>query len=138
MDDIIPRYVLENPIARDLVHLGVILVVAVIVYALARWFLVAAIRSLVKRSRITWDDALVEARVFIQLAHIAPALVVYYGIQFVPDFNAGLATLLQRVAICVMVAVTAASASSFLTAVNDVYSASPEYRHRPIKNDLSA
>ena len=136
MNDIIPTYVLEHPIARDLVHLGVILVVAVLVYALARWFLVAAIRHLVKRSRVTWDDALVEARVFIQLAHIAPALVVYYGIQFVPDFNAGLATLLQRVAICVMVAVTAASASSFLTAVNEVYSANPEYRHRPIKGYL--
>ena len=131
-----PSWVLENPIARDLVHLGIILVVAVLVYALARWLLVAAIRRLVKRSRITWDDALVEARVFIQLAHIAPALVVYYGIQFVPDFNAGLATLLQRVAICVMVAVTAASASSFLTAVNEVYSANPEYRHRPIKGYL--
>jgi len=136
MDDILPSYVLENPIARDLVHLGVILVVAVLVYALARWFLVAAIRRLVKRSRITWDDALVEARVFIQLAHIAPALVVYYGIQFVPDFHAGLATLLQRVAICVMVAVTAASAGSFLTAVNEVYSANPKYRHRPIKGYL--
>jgi miniconductance mechanosensitive channel len=136
MEDIMPSWVLENPIARDLVHLGVILVVAVVVYALARWFLVAAIRSLVKRSRVTWDDALVEARVFIQLAHIAPALVVYYGIQFVPDFNAGLATLLQRVAICVMVAVTAASASSFLTAVNEVYSANPKYRHRPIKGYL--
>jgi miniconductance mechanosensitive channel len=136
MNDIMPSYVLENPIARDLVHLGVILVVAVLVYALARWFLVAAIRRLVKRSRITWDDALVEARVFIQLVHIAPALAVYYGIQFVPDLHAGLATLLQRVAICVMVAVTAASASSFLTAVNEVYSANPKYRHRPIKGYL--
>ena len=105
MDDIMPSWVLENPIARDLMHLAVILIVAVLAYVVARWWLVAAIRRLVKRSRVTWDDALVEARIFIQLAHIAPALVVYYGVQLVPDFQAGLATLLQRVAVCVMVAV---------------------------------
>jgi miniconductance mechanosensitive channel len=136
MEDILPSWVSEHPIARDLVRLAIVLIVAVVVYVVARWWLVAGLRRLVKRSRVSWDDALVDARVFVRLAHIAPALVVYYGIQFIPDLHAGVATLLQRMAICVMVAVTAASAGSFLTAVNDVYSANPEYRHRPIKGYL--
>ena len=67
MEDIMPSWVLESPIARDLVHLAVIFVVAVLVYVVARWWLVAGIRRLVKRSRVSWDDALVDARVFVRL-----------------------------------------------------------------------
>jgi len=122
--------------AQLMLNLGVLLTASLAVYALARWVLVASIRRVVARSAITWDDALVDARVFVRLALIAPALVVYYGVGFVPDLGDEVESLLQRVAVALMVAAIAMSISSFLSAVNDIYSQNPEYRHRPIKGYL--
>ena len=67
------------------------------------------------------------------MAHVAPALVLYYGIQFVPDLADNVTLLVQRVSIALIVVVTARTISAFLTAVNLIYSRNPEYRHRPIK-----
>ena len=98
--------------------------------------LVVAIRRLAARSAVTWDDALVEHNVFLRLAHLAPALLVFYGVQFVPDLHETLSVLIQRVAIATMVLVVALSAGAFLTAINAIYSRDPENRHRPIKGYL--
>ena len=57
---------------------------AVLVYIIARWGVARAIGSLVRRSTLTWDDALTDARVFRRLAHLAPAVVIFLGISAVP------------------------------------------------------
>lgn len=126
---------LEEPFADAILVAGLLLL-AWLTFLVARWALVVGIRRWVKRSAITWDDALVDAKVFARLAHIAPAMVAYYGIQLVPTINAGLTLLIQRVAVSAMVAVTAVSFSSFLNALQDIYERNPEYRHRPIKGYL--
>jgi len=40
------------------------------------------VHKLMSRTRSTWDDRLFERRVFHQLASVAPALVVYVGIDW--------------------------------------------------------
>ena len=43
----------------------------------AKRLIVSVVKSLVSRSRTSWDDALVHRRVFSKLSHLAPALVLY-------------------------------------------------------------
>ncbi|MDP6076084.1 MAG: mechanosensitive ion channel family protein [Myxococcota bacterium] len=123
----------SQPLIADAGPLAAVIALATLAYAVARWWLVAGVRRLVRRSQAEWDDALVDANVFVRLAHIAPALVIYQGIDTIDRLPAEFVAVVQRVALAVMIAVVAATANSLLTALNEVYSRNPEYRHRPIK-----
>ena len=127
---------MEQPFAAQIAGLALLLVGAVAIYFVARWVIVAAIRRLALRSAAAWDDALVENDVFLRLAHLAPALLIFYGIQFVPDLHETLSVLIQRLTVATMVVVAALSIGAFLTAVNQIYSRNPENRQRPIKGYL--
>ncbi len=86
---------------------SVLLAVATVAYFIARFWIVGLVRRLVSRTETTWDDALVQAEVFVRLAHFAPAIVAFYGVHFIPDLNATLQSIIQRSAIAVMVVVAA-------------------------------
>lgn len=116
--------------------LAALFAAAFVLYAVARWVVVAGVHRMVHRSSASWDDALVEARVFRRLVHLPPAIAVHQGIRFVPDVPDTLDVLVQRLAVAAMVIVVASSASAFLNAADAIYSSNPEYRRRPIKGYL--
>ena len=116
------------------------------------------VHRLASRTRSTWDNRIIDRRVFHQLANVAPALVTYAGIGWAlgvgPDVladasAAGLqstnwetlmlagVTLVRRVSLAwVMVAVTMA-VGSLLNALNDIYAETyAEAGNRPIKGYL--
>lgn len=109
-----------------------------------------AIRRVAARTRSSWDDRVIERKVFARLAHIVPAAIVYYGIGPVLGVtpaeaaagteSAGLIltwTLARRLSAAVIVMATAAAFSAFLDAVNDIYvEAFEQSRSRPIKGYL--
>lgn len=109
---------------------------AVLVYIIARWGVARAIGSLVRRSTLTWDDALTDARVFRRLAHLAPAVVIFLGISAVPGVPLSVDALVRRLSIVAMIVVVAATLSSFLTALNEIYSRTAANLRRPIKGYL--
>jgi miniconductance mechanosensitive channel len=133
MERWLPQWVLDHPLLSDFVYLGLLLAGSFAVYWVVRGWLVWGIRRLVARSTATWDDALVDAKLFARLAHIPPLLVIYYGVAWIPELDEGLAALIQRVAVSLIVVMAATSLVAFLTAVNGVYESNPEYRRRPIK-----
>ena len=115
------------------VELTIVLVVATLVYFLMRSVLVQATRRFAASTSTHWDDELVNAGVFNRLANIAPAFVVYYGMNFFPDIPEHFAEGIRRVAVAVMIGVGALGLSSFLRAAEAIYDRHPEYRERPIK-----
>jgi miniconductance mechanosensitive channel len=124
------------PWLNELAGLVVVVAAAVLAFVVVRRVVLMVIRRLAQASATHWDDAFVEARVFSRIAQVAPALVVYYGVQLVPDLHDTVEVLIQRVAISVVVAMVAVAASASLTAVNTIYSTNPENRKRPIKGYL--
>jgi miniconductance mechanosensitive channel len=106
------------------------------------------VRRLAKRTASTWDDRLIERKVFSRIAHIVPALILYYGIA--PALGLGSADVLeaegtaalfagltQRVAFSFIVVAIVMAANGFLNAVNDIYNDSyDEAKNRPIKGYL--
>ena len=103
------------------------LVILVAVMGLADWLTTRMIRGTVRRvasrTKSTWDDRIIERKVFARLAHVVPAILAYYGIGLALGVTAGdiasltdpsildpapravilLATLVQRVALAFIV-----------------------------------
>ncbi len=130
---VVSGWLATHPIAAQVMGLALVAVLAYLVDKVARRRIAATLNRIVTRSRFTWDDALERNNVFQRLAHIAPAIVVYYGIQFVPGLGGELEGLVQRVSVAYMFFVVVMSAGAFLSAVNDAYSMRPEAADRPIK-----
>ena len=108
------------------------------------------IRRVAARTRSSWDDRVIERKVFARLSHIVPAAIVFYGIGPVLGVtpaeaaagteSAGLIlawTFARRLSAAVIVMAAAAAFSAFLDAVNDIYvEAFEQSRSRPIKGYL--
>jgi len=127
---------MEQLFTMQIVGLALVVAGAAAVYFVARRVIVVAIRRVAVRSAVTWDDALVENDVFLRLAHLAPAMLVFYCAPLVPDLHQTLSVLIQRLATVTMVVVVALSVGALLTAANQIYSRNPENRDRPIKGYL--
>jgi hypothetical protein len=79
--------VLENPIAVQAASLVGLIFASWIALHIARRILVVGVRKFAAKSGAQWDDRLVDAKLFIRLAHLAPAFVIYYGADWIPDLN---------------------------------------------------
>ena len=75
-------------------------------------------------------------RYFERLAHLPPALVIYYGVQFVPRLNETFEELTQNVVFSILIVVAVRALAAFLSAANAIYASNPENRTRPIKGYL--
>ena len=122
----------EPTLASQAVGVGLVLVAAWVADWVARRVLSAVVGRLVRRTTTGWDDALMRRRVFRRLAHLVPALVVYYGIPLV-SLSDSLTAMIVRGTAAAMVLICVLAANAFLSAVNDIYELRPEARNRPIK-----
>ena len=119
---------------------------------LAYQFTVRLVRKLIRRwassTKATWDDRLIEQKVFAKLANAVPAVVIFYGIgpalglsqEEIAAAESALALgglVTQRVSLAVIVVSALMSFSAFLDAVDVIYRESyPEAKSRPIKGYL--
>jgi miniconductance mechanosensitive channel len=107
-----------------------------------------AIRRAASRTTATWDDRIIDRKVFARLAHIIPAVILYYGIgpaigrsvaevAAAGDAAALTALLTQRVSLAVIVLSATIALNALLDAINDIYHESySEAKSRPIKGYL--
>ena len=130
------NWLASHPALAQLVYAAGLFVTAWLVFMLTRGILVVSIRRLISSTRTTWDDALVDARVFERLAHLPAALVAYYGATIIPGLHADVAALIQRIAFALVIVAIVLGISSFFDAVNEIYARDAENRQRPIKGYL--
>ncbi len=124
------------PLAETAIWLAGILLLAWLAYNLTKRYVLRVISRIVTQTKFTWDDVISERKVFRRLAHVAPAVVVYYGAPLVPGIPVGLAQLSQRAAMGFVVLVVVLSVDGLLSALNDIYSSRPDAKSRPIKGYL--
>ncbi|MBC8368870.1 MAG: mechanosensitive ion channel family protein [Planctomycetes bacterium] len=58
-------------------HIGALLLTAWVANFVAKKIMLRMIRKVANRSKSTWDNDLVEKKVFDRLSHVAPALIIY-------------------------------------------------------------
>ena len=110
-----------------------LLLAALLADFLTKRLLLGAVRRFVKQTRLTWDDALADHNVFGRLAQVAPALVIYLGIQFTPNVADPIEQLLRNVSLGYMILMLTLALSALLSAANAIYETYPVARKRPLK-----
>jgi len=113
-----------------------VFVLTVILAALAdiivKRIIIGAINALTKRTKNDWDDVFVKQKVFNRLAHLAPALIVYYALQYIFEAE-GLATFLGNLTQTYMILVVLMVIDSVLNALHEIYMKLPVSQGRNIK-----
>ncbi|MGD2153486.1 MAG: mechanosensitive ion channel family protein [Gemmatimonadales bacterium] len=122
-----------HQMAASLLASLLLAVVAYLVDRLTLWLLSRTVSRLVKRTSASWDDVLHQHRFFRRLAHLAPLLAIYYGIDLVPGLAPAFTQLVHSASLAVMVLIGVLAADALLSAGGELYARSELSRGRPIK-----
>ncbi len=122
-----------HPLLPPVVGSMALLLVAILADLVAKRLLLVLVRAVVRRTRLTWDDALLDHNVFGRLAQIVPAIVIYSGIGLVPDIVEPAERVIRNVASAYMVVMIMLTLTATMLAANQIYATFPLARHRPIK-----
>ncbi len=98
-----------------------IVIVGWLVDYLTKNILLAVLTKLIRRTKTLWDDILLEKHVFRRIAHIAPAVLVYYTIDFAFPNVPVLTGLIEKGAVIYMLIMGIMIINSFLSGVNTIY-----------------
>jgi miniconductance mechanosensitive channel len=117
---------------QSLIVIGFIILLSLVIDIIMKRIIIVSIRTYVKRSENEWDDIFLENKVFNRLAHIAPALVLYYSIHLAFDMPL-IVTLIRKVSVIYIIIVSLLVGNSFINSLHDIYLRFPISKDKPIK-----
>jgi len=94
--------------------------------------IVSSITRFAHRSKNKWDDVFVKQKVFNRLAHLAPALIIYFSLQYIFEAE-GVVRFLQNLTQAYMTLVVVLMIDSVLNSLHDIYIKLPISQGRNIK-----
>jgi miniconductance mechanosensitive channel len=115
--------------SEDYLSLGLLLLAAAASYVVVRFVLGRLLKKATKLTETKWDDILANRGVFGHLAYLAPALVLYLGIDQYPD----IADVVRRIISAYVAINVVVILNRLLSAGEDIYLLSPVSEKRPIK-----
>lgn len=106
--------------------------VAILADYTSKRIIISTIHQVAKKSKNKWDDIFVERRVFDRLAHLAPAIIVFYALQYI--FEAPkLVEFLENLTQSYMTLVVVLVIDAVLDALHEIYRKLPISQGRNIK-----
>jgi len=123
----------NHPIIAAVIGVMLLAVVALIADLVAKRQLVRLLSGLAMRTRSTWDDALIEQRVFSRLAQCVPAVVIMIGAKWIPGIGAGTLHVIEKVALAYLALMITLSLGALMSAANSIYEQYPIAKDRPLK-----
>jgi len=121
------------PWVSALLGVGIVVAIALIADLLTRRLLIKGVASFTRNTSADWDDHLASHRVLHRLAHIPPALVIFYGLSFVDGLPEAISAVGRNIAMAYAVLLGALAISALLTAANEIYERQPVAKERPLK-----
>ncbi len=112
-------------------RLVVLLLAAIASQWLARTLLIGLIHKLASLSSTSWDDHMVGQRVFHRIAHLVPALVIYFGA--LPFFATEPALWLQRISLAYMAIIGVLVVFALLNGFLSIYNTYEVSKSRTLK-----
>lgn len=106
-----------------------IALLSVVANVIAKKIVLKIIIRLITNNRYTWDNILLEKKVFHKLSHLAPAFIIYYAASIFPLVQTGI----EKVAMIYMMIVTIMVFNALLDAVDAIYRTYEVSKIRPIK-----
>lgn len=109
--------------------ISTVLLLAVAVFIVTRIVLIRWLTETVEKTATEWDDVLLNKKVFHSLAHLAPAIVLYYGAVWFPlDVNT-----VRRVVYLFILFNIIVLLDRLLNAFDEIYSRFPETKNRDLR-----
>jgi miniconductance mechanosensitive channel len=121
-----------DPVLMPWVLGGIVLILSVVVFLIARYFIARGLVYLSERTETKYDDILVEKLRPFRFAWIAPLLLIYYFAYLVPEGT----EFVRQIALFLILWLVVITASSLLNAVNAIYESSHFYRGESIQGYL--
>lgn len=116
------------------IDIVLVLLLSLVVDFIARKVILRIVTRYVKRSKNQYDDILLEKRVFRSLAHIMPALVIYYSLPYLFDESASLIQFLQKLVVTYMIINIINVGHKFLKALEHIGLSSPRFEGKPVSS----
>ena len=88
---------------------------------IAKQIIIRFISNIVKKTKATWDDIILEKKVFNRLAHFAPALVIHWTIAFALSEFPNAINFIQSIIYVYMTIVGTMVINSFINALHEKY-----------------
>src|SRR6056297_751404 len=111
----------------------IVLFLSWLAYFIAKKILIHAINKIVRNTRNKWDNIIFNRKVLNRIAHLAPAIVIYYfaalGLNNYPEIS----SLIKSAANIYMIFVGMLVIDAFLSGVHNLYLTLPVSNERPIK-----
>ncbi|NBC83862.1 MAG: mechanosensitive ion channel [Bacteroidetes bacterium] len=120
-------------LAHDSIMVLIVLVIAGIADIITRKLLLDVIIQAVRKTKTTWDDILLEKRVFQRIAHIVPAIVIYFSTEFLFLESAQFQALIKSLCIIYILLITLLVAESIINGFHEIYNSQPISKGRSIK-----
>lgn len=122
----------DHPIIAAVLGVTLLAVVALIADLVAKRLLVRLLSGLAMRTRSTWDDALIEQRVFSHFAQCVPAVVVMIGAKWIPGIGDGTLHVIENVALAYLALMITLALGALMSAANSIYEQYPMAKNRPL------
>jgi len=110
----------------------IIIGVAILSDFIVKRIIIQGIKQVAKKTKNTWDDIFVRRKVFNRLAHLAPAIIIYYSLQYIFEAE-GLVTFMGNLTQSYMVLVVLLVIDAVLNAMHEIYRTLPISNGRNIK-----
>lgn len=132
LKDLLLNYSIEEKTAE--VAAGIIMAVFIMLLCVVATFVTKKIvlrvlTHIIKRNRYSWDDKILDRKVFQKLSHLVPAIIIYYCAPIYPDYR----HLIEKASFVYIALVVISAVNAFLNAVNDIYQTFEVSKVRPIK-----
>ncbi len=111
----------------------VIIILCIVADFVARRIIVSCVARIIGRTRTSWDDAILERKVFNKLSHLAPGVVVYLmASEALTGYERASAAVVS-ITLIYLIIVLLLVIDAFLNAVVDIYRSYEVSRNIPIK-----
>ena len=118
----------------------IIILVISLACILANWItkelILVIVKKVVKHSKNTWDDILLEKKVFHRFSHLVPAIIIYYSASVAFIGHPGWIHVIHSGVFIYIIVVAMLIISAFLNALNAIYLQLPASKDRSIKGFL--
>lgn len=128
-------YGLETRTAGYLANVIMILLItglSMVANFITKKIVLRIITHYINNNRYTWDNIILEKKVFQKLSHIVPALIIYYFASVFPSYQIWI----EKAAVVYIMVVMILVLDSFLNAVNAIYQTFEVSKIKPIKGYL--
>lgn len=112
----------------------IVLGISWLVDFIARKIILRVVGRYVRKSKNQYDDILLEKRVFRSLAHLLPALVIYYSLPLLFDESDAFVPLLQKIVITYMLITVMGVGHKFLKALEHIGLQSKSFEGKPVSS----